>query len=792
MEPFAQSPYIALSDDGREVVIKRFDTPRPWSNYLTNGDFTAIVTQLGAGFSFHLDSLYNQVLYAGQLDLIEPLPGRYLYLRDNDTGDYWNPTVTPAMEKPDAFEARHTPGCTTLTTTSHGIETSLAFFVPFDRNEEKCLIRLRNTGTKARSLNLYSYSELVLGSLLFFRFGPIDYNLFNQVAWRDGVLTISRTRQQDIKGHFFEWPYTFYAYASLDAAGVDVSKDSFLGRCRSVHNPETVSAGRFHQNLAVGSQAIASFGWKIDLAPGETRTLALTLGVTKKGEPAPVDKSVATAEASLQTTKARWRSILEASTITTPDRTLNAESNTWIKYQSLINALTWRSFLSLYGCSGGPNFRNVATDLYGIIPTLPEKARETILRLAQYIRKDGTPAGLTMRPEMGFAGEAADKSDFLLWYLFVVNDYVKETGEFAILDEVAPFMDGGTGTIYEHLVNGVHAVISRKGPHDLPLIAFGDWNDALSNIGKAGKGESVWLAEFFYFVLGEAIALFTAAGKSGAEIERYREERKSLKASFNTHAWNGDYFVRAFTDEGVTLGDKGCAEGRIYLNPQTWAVISEIADAERIDKGLQAADAALLTERGYILHTPAYSPKTKLDLGCLSKFEPGTKENGSVFSHGNAFAVIAKAKHGRGKEAYRLYRIFSPFSRTAEDIEKAKIEPYVFCQYLNGPEAAKPGEGWYPWTTGTAGWSFRSITDWVLGIRPEYDGLRIDPCLNPGWDGFQAKRTFRGAIYNITVTNPNHVEKGVKKITVDGREIKGTLVPIMPKKGTCEVQVVMG
>ncbi|MCE0484852.1 MAG: hypothetical protein LV479_11520 [Methylacidiphilales bacterium] len=792
MKIFDKSPYISLSDDGREVIIKRFDTPRPWSNYLTNGDYTAMVTQVGAGFSFHIDSLYNQILYVGKLDLIEPLPGRYLFLRDNDTGEYWNPTVTPSMQAPDFFEARHAPGYTTLTTVSHDVETSISYFVPLDKNEEKWIVRLTNKGTRKRSLSLYSYCELILGSLIFYRFGPIDYNLFNQVHWEDGVLTINRSRNQGIEGNFFEWPYSFYSYASMDPLAYDLSKDSFLGRCRSIHNPETVSGGHFKKDLSIGSQAIVSYGWKFDLEGGESQTLALTFGVAKKGERAPVDKSLKASEASFQQTKDHWRSLLETSTIHTPDAALNAESNYWIKYQSLINALTWRTFISLYGCSGGPIFRNVATDLFGIIPVLPGKARETIINLAQYIKKDGTPSHLTLRVEIGYKGSEADKSDYLLWYLFVVNDYVKETGDFAVLDVIAPYMDGGSGSIYEHLINGMNAVLHRKGPHDLPLIKFGDWNDALSNIGKEGKGESVWLAEFFYYVLGEAVDLFTAAGKTGGEIESYREERKSLKASFNTHAWNGDYFVRAFTDEGIMLGNKDCEEGKIYLNPQMWAIISEITDKDRIDKSLKAADAALLTEKGYILHTPAYSSKTKLDLGSLSKFEPGTKENGSVFSHGNAFAVIAKAKYGRGKEAHRLYRSFSPFSRNAEDIELAKIEPYVFCQYINGPDAQRPGEGWYPWTTGTAGWSFRSVTDWIIGIRPEYNGLRIDPCINPDWDGFQAKRSFRGAVYHITVSNPDHVEKGVKKITVDGKIIGDTLIPITQGKESYNVHVLMG
>jgi cellobiose phosphorylase len=792
MKIFAKSPYISLSEDGREVIIKRFDTPRPWSNYLTNGDYTAIVTQTGAGFSFHIDSFYNQILFAGKLDLIEPLPGRYLYLRDNETGEYWNPTVAPAMQEPDAFEARHAPGYSIINTVARGIETSITYFVPLDKDEEKWIISVTNRGINKRTLSLYSYCEIVLGSAVFHRFGPIDYNLFNQVSWKDGVLVIDRTRSQGMDGKFSEWPYSFYAYATMEPIGYDLSKDSFLGRCRSVHNPETVSGGHFKQNLSIGTQGIVSFGWNIELEPGQSETLALTLGVIKKGANAPVDKNLLTAEARFQHTKDYWQSLLETSTINTPDTALNAETNYWIKYQSLINALTWRTFISLYGCSGGPSFRNVATDLYGINSILPGKAKETIIRLAQYIKKDGMPSGMTPRIELLYKGEEADKSDFLLWFVFVVNDYVKETGDFAILDVTAPYMDGGSGSIYEHLVNGINAVLHRNGPHNLPLIKFGDWNDALSNIGKEGKGESVWLAEFFYFVLGEAIDLFTAAGKMGKEIEGYRKERESLRDSVNTHAWNGDYFVRAFTDEGVILGDKDCEEGRIYINPQTWAVISEIADKERIDKSLNAADALLLTRKGYVLHTPAYSSKTKLNLGALSQFEPGTKENGSVFSHGNAFAVIAKAKYGRGKDAYALYRSFSPFSRSAAEIEQAKIEPYVFCQYINGPEAERPGEGWFPWTTGTAGWSFRSVTDWIIGVRAEYNGLRIDPCINPDWNQFQIKRSFRGAVYNITVSNPDHVEKGVKKITVDGKMIGTAVIPITQGKQSYNVQVLMG
>jgi cellobiose phosphorylase len=786
------SPYLSLSDDGSEVTLHRYDTPRPWGNYLTNGDYTAIVTQMGAGFSFLYDSMYNQILYSGDLTLNEPIPGRYVYVRGRDTGRCWSPTVTPMLEAPDSFEARHAPGYSTVRTAQEGIEASLTVFVPLDRNEERWVISLRNTAGEARRLNLYTYCELVLGSLIFYRFGPIDYNLSNIARYEDDVLTIERTRHQDMNGAFSRWPHVFYAYADRPPAGVDVSKSSFVGRCRTVANSVTVSEGAFSTNLATGSQAVAAFGWEIDLDAGETQTIVLVLGVGERGKPVPVERRPGATEEMLREAKAYWRNMLESSAIDTPDEALNAETNCWTKYMSVMNCMTWRTFISLYGCSGGPSFRNVVTDLYGIMPVVPDRARDTIVKIAGYIKSDGTPSQMTPRVEMGIKGREADKSDFLLWYLLVVNDYVKETGDAAVLDVVTPYMDEGEGSISEHLVRGIQAVLDRKGPHGLPLIKYGDWNDALSSVGGEGRGESVWLAQFFYFVLGEAIELFTATGRGEEVIERYGAERSSLRECVNGCAWNGRYFVRAFTDDGSTIGDAHCDEGKVYLNPQTWAAVSEIADRGRLDTCLDVADRDLLTDKGYVLFAPPYTEKSVADLGTIAQFEPGTKENAALFSHANAFAVIAKAKHGRGREAHDLYRRFSPFSRSAADIETAGIEPYVFCQYVNSRAAARPGEGWFPWTTGTAGWALRSVTDWIVGVRAEHNGLRIDPCVPPEWESFRARRRFRGATYDIRIDNPDHVERGVRELTLDGAAVEGNLVPLPHDGGTHEVVALMG
>jgi cellobiose phosphorylase len=694
------------------------------------------------------------------------------------------------MKKPSSFEARHGFGYTVVSSITNGISGEITYFVPPGENVEVWLVKIKNTRKTRRKLSLFSYTEFVLGNLDLYAENPVFYNLFNGFTVKDGAVIGKKRYWKSMDGTFSRWPYEVFLTSSLSPDGYECSKRRFIGEYRSRQNPVAVEEGLSGEGEVIGEEAVGSLNWRMELAPGGEKTFAVTLGVAEPGKTKEVVaeyKSLPNARKRLRVTKSYWKELLEDRVeVKTPDANFDLESNKWGKYQVLMNFFTWRT-TSFYGSGGGASYRNIVQDAFGMIPVRPEEAKRHLVAMAGYMYKNGFVSHATPRVELGYKGGGENKADDPLWLPLVVSDYLKETGDWSVLDEEARYLDGGSGTLYEHLVRGVDSIVDELGGKGLPLIKQGDWNDALDGVGKEGKGESVWLGQFLFLVLGETIELLKRLGKD-EKLEKYAQERERLRALINERTWNGDYFVRAFKDDGSPVGDKGCGEGEIFLNAQVWAILSGVASDERMQKSLDWANKMLGTEYGMACLTPAY---THFDptIGIISGFSPGTKENAAVFSHANAFAVVAKVRCGRPEEAYELYRRISPFHRSKEELALRKVEPYAYCQYVNGPACPKFGEGWYQWMTGTGAWAFRALHDWIIGVRADYDGLVIDPAIPAAWRGYKVRRKFRNATYLIEVKNPDGACRGVKKVFVDGKEADSPLIPAFEDGGEHTVKI---
>jgi cellobiose phosphorylase len=428
--------------------------------------------------------------------------------------------------------------------------------------------------------------------------------------------------------------------------------------------------------------------------------------------------------------------------------------------------------------------RDCCQDAFGVIPLSPELARKNLCRIGSFFFNDGQAAGGCNR--IGLKEGPSAKVDLPLWFVIAVADYLRETGDTAFLDERLPLIDGGDSTVYDKMIIGIERMLRQRGPHGLPLIGKGDWNDAANALGVLGKGESVWLAEFLCYVIAE-IAPLMIIKNDQARLASYKERADELKEIINSQCWDGEWFVRAFRDDGRPLGVKGEKEGFIWINSQTWAVIAGIAEPGRLHACLDSVEKYMGTPYGLTNLAPAYS-KYDPTIGLITGFRPGWKENGAVFSHASSFNVVARAVIGRGRDAVDLFRRILPSSKPAHYL----VEPYVYSQFCAGPDAGQSyGEGAYHWLTGTAAWMFRAMTDYIIGVRPELNGLRIQPAVDPEWKRFAMKRVFRGASYQIEFENPDGVETGVRQIYLDGAQIEGTLLPL-PMLKEHKVRVVMG
>ena len=788
-----KSPYGYFSDDGKEYIITTPITPRPWGNIISNGDYGMMISQTGSGYSWRGNAGQNRITRSFQ-DLIKDNWGKYFYIRDLKRNTYWSAAYKPVMHPYESFSVVHGIGYSRFIQKIEDIESELLVFVSANDPVEIFQLTLRNAGQESRELDVTSYAEWLLG------FAPDEHREFHKLFIETSADAPNQTVYArkclwgfpDDRGRHnnIDWPYTAFMSVSEPLKSFDCDKESFLGLYQNDDKPHAMSLPQLAGKSGRFTDAIAALQVEVHLAPGEAKTIVFTLGVAEDGREDAADlieryTSVEKSRKALQEVHQFWSRFLDGEKVETPDEALNFMTNTWLKYQSISCRLWGKS--AFYQVSAGYGFRDQLQDSQIFLVGEPEFTRKQLLMHAaqQFFEGDVFHWWFSIRG----GGPRTNCSDDLLWLPFILDAYLQETDDLDILDESIPYLNGAPEPLYDHCKRAIERSFSRFSPRGIPLMGDHDWNDGLSAVGTLLKGESFWVAEFLYMILGNFIPLARLRGDDGF-ADKCQIVRDNLKDALNRYGWDGEWYMQATTDDGLLLGSITNDEGKIFLMPNTWAVISGAADEQRAALAMNSVTKYLLRDFGTLLNYPAFT-KPRPDIGYVTRYAPGLRENGGVYTHAATWAVWAYTLVGQPNLAYEAYRRICPPNRSG-DIDTYKAEPYVTPGNIDGPLSEYYGRGGWTWYTGSSQWLHRVATHWILGIRPQKDGLLVDPSIPSDWSEYRVTRKFRNATYEISVHNPAHLHSGVKSMSVDGVMVQGNLIPIFADGLTHRVEVTMG
>ncbi len=792
-----ESKYGYFTADGREYVITRPDTPRPWVNVICNGDYGLIETQTGSGFSWRGNSNLSRITRWDQ-DLIRDSWGKYIYIKDRESGEFWSATWKPCCPKFDFFEVRHGQGYSVLKSKYRNIAVEKTIFVDAEEPVEVWQLILKNESKKLRKISLFTYFDWLLGNAAdthrefhkTFIETEIDRNKFAIYGRKRPALVPGF-----ISSGLSETPLQAFHASSVKPSGYEGDKEAFFGRYGDLHSPEALREGKLKDSQGKWGDPMASLQVDLVLKPGESKTVVFTLGATRSRESSErIIKKYANPKAAqeeLNKVKALWDSFINATTIETPDESMNFMTNIWLKYQT-ISARLWGR-CAYYQSSGGFGFRDQLQDCQIFFATKPELAKKQILLHAEQQFPDGTVYhwwhhGTNM-------GAITHCSDDLLWLDFIILNYLDETDDEALLDIKAKFLpdpktkEVSEGTVYDHCMRAIDKVFTRFSPRGLPLMGECDWNDGLSHVGIQWKGESIWLGHFLYGILTRFVPIIERRGDKKRAAE-YSKKAEDLKKALNEHGWDGEWYLGATRDDGRPLGSKTQKDGKIFLNCQTWAVITGAATPERAKQAMASARKYLYKQYGPLLLTPGYSV-TDPTIGYITRYAPSVRENGGLYTHAGTWAIQAECMMRDGDEANDVYRSFNPILRGL-DPDLYYVEPYVTPGNVDGPDSPVFGRGGWTWYTGSGAWYAVVVMNWLLGVRPVKEGLLIDPVIPKKWPGFRIKRLFRGATYHIEVKNPKGKGQGVAEIVVDGKKSSSNIVPAFRDHREHHVLVTLG
>jgi cellobiose phosphorylase len=788
-----ESTYGYFSEDGREYIITTPFTPRPWGNVISNGDYSLMISQTGSGYSWRGNAGQNRITRSFQ-DLVRDNWGKYFYIRDLKRNVYWSAAYKPVMRPYQHYQVAHGLGYSRFTHQVEDIESVMTVFAAADAPLEVVQITLTNRSAETRELDITSYAEWLLG------FAPDEHREFHKlfiettadVAAQAVFATKCLWGFPDEHGRHnnVDWPYTAFMAVSEPLKSFDCDKETFIGLYNNDDRPRAMQDATLAGRTGRFNDSIAALQVAVTLAAGEAKTVVFTLGAAENGREDAHDlirryTSAASSADALTAVHAHWSRFVDAEHVETPDDALNFMTNYWLKYQAISCRLWGKS--AFYQVSAGYGFRDQLQDSQVFLVGETAYTRKQLLLHAaqQFIEGDVLHWWFSIRG----GGPRTNCSDDLLWLPFILHSYLLETADYAILDEQIPYLNGAAESLYDHCKRAIERSFSRFSPRGVPLMGDHDWNDGLSAVGTLLKGESFWVAEFLYMILGNFAPL---ARQRGDERFAGRCEvvRESLKDALNRHGWDGEWYLMATTDDGLLLGSQDNEEGKIFLMPNIWAVMSGIADEERSRTAMASVTHYLLKDYGTLLNYPAFT-RPRPDVGYVTRYAPGLRENGGVYTHAATWSVWAYTAAGQPDHAYEAYSRICPPNRSA-DIDTYKAEPYVTPGNIDGPISEFYGRGGWTWYTGSAQWLHRMATHWILGIRPQADGLLVDPSIPAHWSGYKITRTFRGAVYAIEVENPRHVNSGVCSVTVDGQPQSGSLLPVFADGKTHAVKIVMG
>jgi cellobiose phosphorylase len=797
--------YGYFDDDHREYVITRPDTPLPWINYLGCQAFFGLISGTAGGYCFYRDARLRRVTRYRYNNVPLDQSGRYIYLRDDNSGEFWSPSWQPACRELEDYQCRHGMGYSIIGARYHGIEARTRYFVPLDENLEIWQLSITNRRSTPAALSAFSSIEFCLWD------AQDDATNFQrnfsigEVEVEPGIV-YHKTEYRERRNHFA------YFACSAPVCGFDTQREAFLGPYRGWDRPLAVERGASSNSIAHGWAPMGSHHVRLQLEPGETRRIIFLLGYhenpdERKFDPPgsqTIDKGTvrpviakyldpANVEASFENLRSYWCGLMSICQVDTPDVHTNRMVNIWNPCQSMatFNLSRSASFFES-GIGRGLGFRDSNQDLLGFVHMAPARARERILDLAAtQLATGGAYHQYQPLTKRGNNDVGSNFNDDPHWLIVGVDAYLKETGDWSILDEPVPY-DNQPGTeqpLYEHLQRSFRYTLERLGPHNLPLIGRADWNDCLNlncfsdtpgqsfqtTTNKDGKvAESVFIAALFVLA-GRYLAAIAAHRGLEGESAACLAEVSRMERTIRDHGWDGKWFLRAYDDFGRKVGSQECEEGKIFIEPQGFAVLAGVGlEDGRAATALDSVRDLLATEHGIVLQQPAFS-HYYLHLGEISSYPPGYKENAGIFCHNNPWVMIAEARLGHGDRAHDYYLRINPSAREHMG-EVHRSEPYVYPQMIAGRDAPTYGEAKNSWLTGTAAWNYYAITQWILGIRPTYDGLEIAPVMPASWPGFRATRKFRGATYHITVQRTGSGNR--VSLVVDGVPVSGGTLPL--------------
>jgi cellobiose phosphorylase len=810
--------YGYFDDSNREYVITTPETPVPWINYSGNQDFFSLISNTAGGYCFYKDARLRRITRYRYNNVPVDNGGRYFYIKDN-SGDFWCPGWSPVKKTLDKYECRHGLGYTKIYGERGGIGAELLFFVPQNFNGEVQKVCIENKSSELKKITLFSFIEWCL-------WNAYDDMTNFQRNFNTGEVEIEnntiyhKTEYRERRNH-----YAFYS-ANTEMTGFDTDRTTFLGQYNGFDAPKAVAEGKSFNSVADGWSPIASHSFDMTLKPGEKKEIVFVLGYVENEEsekwtaPGIINKAKANkmiekfstvekVESAYKELQDYWTELLSKYTIKSSDEKLNRMVNIWNQYQCMVTFNMSRSasyFES--GIGRGMGFRDSNQDILGFVHQIPDRARERLLDLAATQLEDGGAyhqyQPLTKKGNNEIGGNFNDDP---LWLILATAAYIKETGDFNILEEQVPFDNDPqkAKSLFEHLKRSFYHVVNNLGPHGLPLIGRADWNDCLNlncfsttpdesyqtTTSKDGKvAESVLIAGMFVYIGNEYVKICENIGLYD-EAKEAKNHINTMKETVLKYGYDGEWFIRAYDDFGNMVGSKENDEGKIYIETQGFCSMAGIGlENGKAEKALDSAWKYLDTEHGMVLLNPAYT-QYHPELGEISSYPPGYKENAGIFCHNNPWVIAAETVVGRGDKAFKLYSKIAPAYRE-EISDLHKMEPYVYSQMIAGKDAKRHGEAKNSWLTGTAAWNFVAISQFILGIKPDFQGLAIDPCIPKAWDGFSVTRHFRGAVYEIEVKNPDHISKGVRKLIIDGKEFIGNILPVFNDGKVHKAEVIMG
>ena len=796
--------YGYFDNENREYVIERPDVPVSWTNYLGVGDMCSVLSHNAGGYSFYKSSQYHRITRFRQNGVPLDRPGHYVYLRDDDSGDYWSISWQPvgkSLEEAD-YQCRHGLSYSKFLCKYNNIAASQLVFIPLNDDVELIDVEISNESSEIRHISAFSYVE--------FSFEHIDIDNQNlQMS-----LYASGTSYQDsiVEYDLFYDPEGYHYFtSSFEPDSFDSVRDTFIGSYRTEDNPIAVENGFCSNSTELGGNHCASLHKKLTVAPGQKLRLIYMLGVGRRDEGRQIRQKYSdhdNANTAFQELWQYWDSKLSAFQCKTPHEGMNTMTNIWTLYQAETNVV-WSRFASFVEVGGrtGLGYRDTAQDAMCVPHSNPDKTRQRLIELLrgqtnmgyglhlfdpEWFNPEKPPKPPFKSPTVVPSPDMKDVihglkdtcSDDALWLVPSLCEYIKETGDTAFFDLPVTFSDGGEASVYAHMKRILDFSAEQIGENGICKGLRADWNDCLN----LGGGESALVSFLHYWALNAFIEASAFMGKT-AEVEKYTSLSQKVRTACEENLWDGEWYIRGITAKGAKIGTQFDQEGKVHLESNAWAVISGSASKERAISCMDAVDGHLYSKYGLHLVWPSFS-KPDDTIGFVTRVYRGIKENGAIFSHPNPWAWVAECMLGRGNRAMKYYNALLPYNQN-DMIEIRQSEPYSYCQFVMGFDHSAFGRARHPWLTGSAGWAYFAVTHYMLGIRPDFGGLVIDPCIPADWKEFQVMRTWRGAVYNISVRNPESVQKGIRSVTLNGRHLDG-LIPPQKAGSVNEVTILMG